>query len=46
MICLFSKFGNFVDRIYPNELEGKKNTDTTRFASYLDIHLEIASEDR
>jgi hypothetical protein len=37
------RFGDFVDRIYPIELEIKHITDTDRFASYLDLHLEIDS---
>ena len=37
-------FGEFVDRIYPIELEIKDITDTDRSASYLDVHLEIGSE--
>ena len=41
-----SRFGDFVDRIYPIELEIKDTTDTDRSASYLDIHLEIDSEGR
>jgi len=41
-----SMFGNFVDRIYPIELEIKDTTDTDRSASYLDLHLEIYSERR
>jgi hypothetical protein len=41
-----SRFGDFVDRIYPNELEIKDTTDTDRSASYLDLHLEIDSEGR
>ena len=41
-----SRFGDFVDCIYPIELEIKDSTDTDRSASYLDIHLEIASEGR
>ena len=40
------KFGNFVDRIYPTELEIKDTTDTARAASYLDLHLDIDSERR
>ena len=36
-----SRFGDFVDRIYPIELEIKDTTDTARSASYLDLHLEI-----
>jgi len=35
---------DFVDRIYPIELEIKNTTDTDRSASHLDIHLEIDSE--
>jgi disulfide oxidoreductase YuzD len=41
-----SRFGDFVDRIYPIELEIKDTTDTDRYASYLDIDLEIDSEGR
>jgi hypothetical protein len=36
-------FGDFVDRIYPIELELKDTIDT---ASYLDLHLEFDSEGR
>ena len=39
-----SRFGDFVDHIYPIELEIKDTTDTDRSASYLDLHLEIYSE--
>ena len=39
-----SRFGDFVDRIYPIELEIKDTTDTDGFASYLAIQLEIDSE--
>ena len=35
------RLGDFVDRIFPIELEIKDITDTDRFASYLNIHLEI-----
>ena len=41
-----SRFGDFVDRIYPIELEIKDTTDTDRSASYFDLHLEIDSEGR
>ena len=41
-----SKVGDCVDQIYPNELEIKDTTGTARFASYLDLHLEIDSESR
>ena len=36
-----SKFGDYVDLIYPIELEIKDTTETQRSASYLDLHLEI-----
>jgi hypothetical protein len=39
-------FGDFVDRIYPIELEIKDTTDTDTSASYLDLHLEIDSDGR
>ena len=41
-----SRFGDFVDRIYPIEFEIQDTTDTDRPASYLDLYLEIASEGR
>ena len=41
-----SRFGDFVDRIYPIELEIKDTTDADRSASYLDLHLEIDREGR
>ena len=41
-----SRFGDFVDRIYPIELEIKDTTYTDRSASYIDLHLEIDSEGR
>jgi hypothetical protein len=41
-----SRFGDFVDRRYPIELEIKVTTDTDMSASYLDLHLEIDSERR
>ena len=40
-----SRFGDFVDRIYPIELEIKNTTDADRSASHLALHLEIYSED-
>ena len=36
-----SKFGDYVERIYPIELEIKDTTDTVKSALYLDVHLEI-----
>jgi hypothetical protein len=35
-----SRFGDFVDRIYPIKLEIKDTTDTNRSASYLEIDSE------
>ena len=40
-----SKFGDFVDRIYPIELEINDTTYTDRSASFLDLHLEIDSQE-
>ena len=37
------RFGDFIDRIYPIQLEIKYTTDADRSASYLDLHLEIDS---
>jgi hypothetical protein len=39
-----SRFGYFIDRIYPIELEIKDTTNTDRSVSYLDLHLKIDSE--
>ena len=36
-----SRFGDFVDHIYPIELEIENTADTDRFASYIDLHLKI-----
>jgi hypothetical protein len=41
-----SRLGDFVDRIYPIELEIKDTTDTDTSASYIGLHLEIDSEGR
>ena len=41
-----SRYGDFVDRIYPIELEIKDTTNTNTSASYLDLHLGIDSERR
>jgi hypothetical protein len=38
-----SRFGDFVDRIIPIELEIKDITNTDRSDSYLDLNLEIGS---
>ena len=39
-----SRFGDFVDRIYPIELEIKDTTHTDRSASYIDLLHEIDSK--
>ena len=41
-----SRFGDFIDRIYPIELDIKDTTGTERSVSYLDLHLDIDSEGR
>ena len=41
-----SKLGDFVDLIYPIELEIKNTTDADRSASYLDLNLQIDSQSR
>ena len=41
-----SKFGDYVDRIYLQELEIKDVRDTDRFVLYLDLHVDIDSEGR
>ena len=41
-----SQFGDYVERIYPIELEIKDTTDRVNSASYLDYHLEIDNEGR
>jgi hypothetical protein len=38
------RFGDFVDRIYPIELEIKDTTEADRSASYLDLHLERGAQ--
>jgi hypothetical protein len=41
-----SRLGDFVDRLYPIELEINDTIDTDRSASYLDLHLKIDSKGR
>jgi hypothetical protein len=41
-----SQFGDYLHRIYPNEIQVKDTTDNQKLASYLDLHLEIANEGR
>jgi len=36
-----ARFGDYLDHIYPNELEAKDTTDTERSAFYIELHLEI-----
>jgi hypothetical protein len=40
------KFGDFVDRIYPIELDIMDTTDTAMYDSYLDLRFEIDNESR
>jgi hypothetical protein len=44
VLSLSYNFGDFVDHIYPTELEITDTTDTARSASYLDLHFKIDSE--
>ena len=41
-----SKLSDFIDYIYPIELEIKDTTDKARPASYLNLHIEFYSEER
>jgi hypothetical protein len=41
-----SWFGDYLQLIYPNEPEVKNTTDTQKFASYLDLHLEMDNRGR
>jgi hypothetical protein len=41
-----SRIGDFVDRIYPIELEINDTQYTDSYASHIDLHLEIDSEGR
>ena len=41
-----SRFGDFVDRIYPIELEINDTTDTDMSDLCLDLHLKFDSEER
>ena len=41
-----SKFGDYVNVIYPKELEIKDTTDKPTQASYMDLHLEIDNRER
>ena len=38
------KCGDYVDHIYPNEIDKKVTTNTARSALFLDIHIETNSE--
>ena len=35
------QFDDYLPLIYPNELEVKDTTDTKKYASYIDLHIEI-----
>ena len=39
-----SRIGDYLQRIYSNQLEVQDTTDAQRYASYLDLHLEIDNE--
>jgi hypothetical protein len=39
-----SQFGDYLHRIYPDELAVTDTADTQMSASYLDIHLDIDNE--
>jgi hypothetical protein len=41
-----SRFCDYLHRIFPNELEIKETTDTQKYASYRDLHLDIDSGGR
>ena len=41
-----SRFGDYLHRIYPDDLKVNDTTDTQKSASYLDLHLEIDSDER
>ena len=41
-----SRFGDYLNRIYPNKLEATDTPDTQRSASCLAIHIEIGNEGR
>ena len=41
-----TKFSDYVELIYPIELEIKDTTDTVKSVSFLDLHLEIDNEGR
>ena len=42
----YLNFGDYVELIYPIELEIKDTTDTVKSASYLHLHLEMDNEGR
>ena len=41
-----SEISDYIERIYPIEIEIKDTTDTVKSTSYLDLHLEIDNEGR
>ena len=40
------RFGDYLDSIYPEELEIKDTTDTPKYSNYLDLRLEINDENK
>ena len=40
------KFNDYIDVIYPKELEIKATTDAPKWANYLDLHLEFDEDDK
>jgi hypothetical protein len=38
------RFGDYLHRIYPNELEVHDTIDTQKYVSYIDLHLKIDSQ--
>jgi hypothetical protein len=39
-----TRFGDYLHRIYPNELEVQDTIDTQKYVSYIDLHLKIDSQ--
>jgi hypothetical protein len=41
LLFWFDSVGDYLHRIYPNELEVNDTTDIQKSSSYLDLHLEV-----
>ena len=39
-----TRFGDYIHRIYSNELEVQDTIDTQKYVSYIDLHLKIDSQ--